>query len=95
MLARYYKLAQTRDVEEAVIGSLQTVGPTVLGFVARHDNEGPQTAAMLEALDGVRVRVYRVGPEAEQVQLHQALNSSVRRLSDGDWQVAMRPEGVS
>ena len=62
----------------------------MLGFVARHANEGPQTAAMLEALDGVRVRVYRVGPEAEQVQLHQALNSSVRRLSDGDWQVAMR-----
>ncbi|MCA9666033.1 MAG: MMPL family transporter, partial [Myxococcales bacterium] len=30
VLARYYKLAQTRDVEQAVIESLETVGPTVL-----------------------------------------------------------------
>ena len=46
--------------------------------------------AMLGALDGVRVRVYRVGPGAERAELQQALGRSVRRLSDGDWQVVMR-----
>ena len=67
-----------------------SVGPAVLGFVARHADEDPRTMAMLGALDGVRVRVYRVGPGAERAELQQALGRSVRRLSDGDWQVVMR-----
>ena len=67
-----------------------SVGPAVLGFVARHANEDPRTMAMLAALDGVRVRVYRVGPEAARAELQRSLNQSVRRLGDSDWQPVLR-----
>lgn len=67
-----------------------SLGPIVLGFAARHAGDDPSAMAMLRALDGVRVRVYRVGPKAAQAELQQQLNRSVRRLSDTDWQIVMR-----
>ncbi|MEE4108838.1 MAG: DUF4252 domain-containing protein [Halieaceae bacterium] len=67
-----------------------SIGPRVLGFAARHANEGPETRAMLEALEGVRVRVYRVDDDAQLSRLHEQVTLNADRLQERAWQPVLR-----
>jgi hypothetical protein len=67
-----------------------SIGPMLLGLASRHANEGPETRALLEAIDGVRVRVYRVEENSRRSWLENSLEDSADRLRDQDWQPVMR-----
>lgn len=62
----------------------------MLGFAARNANEGPETRAMLEAIDGVRVRVYRIDEDTRLSWLRDHVNRSTERLEGERWKPAMR-----
>lgn len=67
-----------------------SIGPRVLGFAARHADEGPEIQAMLEALNGVRVRVYRVDDDAQLSRLHEQVTQNADHLRESAWQPVMR-----
>ncbi|MEM1186902.1 MAG: DUF4252 domain-containing protein [Pseudomonadota bacterium] len=67
-----------------------SIGPALLGFAARHADEDPETMALLNALDGVRVRVYAVGEESDPTRLSSSLETSAKSLRDDDWRVVVR-----
>ncbi len=67
-----------------------SIGPALLGFVARHADEDPQTMALLEALEGVRVRVYSVGEKSDPARLRSSLEKSARSLREEDWRAVIR-----
>ncbi|MEO1078756.1 MAG: DUF4252 domain-containing protein [Pseudomonadota bacterium] len=67
-----------------------SIGPALLGFAARHADEDPETMALLEALDGVRVRVYSVGEESDSAKLYSSLEKNARNLRSEKWRAVMR-----
>jgi len=67
-----------------------SIGPRVLGFAARHANEGPETRAMLEAIEGIRIRVYRVEKDARLSWLTEQVSRGAARLQAGAWEPVMR-----
>ncbi|MEL7045305.1 MAG: DUF4252 domain-containing protein [Pseudomonadota bacterium] len=67
-----------------------SIGPALLGFAARHADENPETMALLEALDGVRVRVYSVGEESDSAKLYSSLEKNARNLRSDKWRAVMR-----
>jgi hypothetical protein len=44
-----------------------SIGPTLLHFAARHVDNDPDTRALLQSLDGVRVRVYEIDGDPARV----------------------------
>jgi hypothetical protein len=44
-----------------------SIGPSLLHFAARHVDNDPQTKALLQSLDGVRVRIYEIDGDAARV----------------------------
>jgi hypothetical protein len=44
-----------------------SIGPALLRFAARHVEDDPETRALLEGLDGVRVRIYEIDGDATRV----------------------------
>jgi len=44
-----------------------SIGPTVLHFAARHIDDDPETQALLNSLDGVRIRIYEVTGDSEKI----------------------------
>ncbi|MFT7286104.1 MAG: hypothetical protein ACI87W_000208 [Halieaceae bacterium] len=67
-----------------------SLGPTILRLVAVHANEGPETAALLRALDGVQVKVYEIGESADLKAVSQELELARVQLLGDDWQQIAR-----
>lgn len=60
-----------------------SIGPSLLHFAARHMDEDPETRALLEGLDGVRIRIYEVDGSA--VRVAGRLDRMSARLQDDGW----------
>jgi hypothetical protein len=58
-------------------------GPGLLGFAARHMDDDPETRALLETLQGVRVRVYEIDGDAQRVAGR--VNRMSERLQEQGW----------
>ncbi|MEE4277936.1 MAG: DUF4252 domain-containing protein [Halieaceae bacterium] len=67
-----------------------SIGPRLLALAARHANEGPEARALLESIDGVRVRVYRIEPDSRKAWLHDALERSAEKLREQNWTPVIR-----
>jgi hypothetical protein len=61
-----------------------SIGPAVLNFAARHVEEDPETRALLESLDGVRIRIYEIDGDAERVAAR--LDGMGRKLENAGWE---------
>lgn len=61
-----------------------SLGPTVLDFAARHVEDDPETRALLEGLEGVRVRIYAIHGDAERVA--DRVSRMGQRLRTQNWQ---------
>ena len=70
-----------------------SIGPTLLRFAAANIEDDPETQALLEGLDGVRVRVYEINGDAERVA--QDMDEMSLKLREQDWEliVQVREEG--
>ena len=70
-----------------------SIGPTLLRFAAANIEDDPETQALLEGLDGVRVRVYEINGDAERVA--QGIDEMSLKLRQQDWEliVQVREEG--
>lgn len=44
-----------------------SIGPTLLHFAARHVEDDPETRALLQGLDGVRIRIYEIDRNPDRV----------------------------
>ncbi len=64
-----------------------SIGPTLLHFAAAHIEDDPQTRDLLRDLDGVRIRVYEIERDSEQVALRVAGMQS--RLRRAGWEPVM------
>lgn len=64
-----------------------SIGSTVLGFVANHIDDDPETKAMLKGLDGVRIRIYEVDGDSERVVKN--LLRMGQKLQSDDWEPVM------
>jgi len=66
-----------------------SIGPTLLRFAAAHmdEDEDPQTRALLRDLDGVRIRVYEIERNSEQVAMRVARMKT--RLQQAGWEPVM------
>ncbi len=70
-----------------------SIGPTLLHFAAAHMDDDPQTRALLRDLDGLRIRVYEIERDKEQVASRVAEMQS--KLQQAGWEPVMlvREEG--
>jgi len=79
-----------RDVDATLSFSL---GPRVLGFAALLIEDDPQTKALLQNLDGVRVKVYEI--EGDPGDVAGDLNYMSAQLREAGWEpvILVREEG--
>ncbi len=70
-----------------------SIGPTLLHFAAAHIDDDPETQALLRNLDGVRIRVYEIEHNPEQVAAR--LSRMQYNLQQSGWEPVMlvRDEG--
>jgi hypothetical protein len=69
-----------------------SIGPSLLHFAARHVEDDPETQALLQGLDGVRVRIYEIDRNPDRVAGR--IEKMSLKLRDQDWQaVALVQEG--
>jgi hypothetical protein len=70
-----------------------SIGPTLLHFAARFMDNDPETQALLRSLDGVRVRIYEVDGDSEDIA--QNFNHMGNKLGKDGWAPVMliREEG--
>lgn len=61
-----------------------SIGPALLNFAARHVDEDPETRALLESLDGVRIRIYEIDGDADRVAAR--MDGMSRKLEQGGWE---------
>ena len=61
-----------------------SIGPALLRFAARHVEDDPDTRALLESLDGVRIRIYEIDGDAARVAAR--MEGMSRKLEDGGWE---------
>jgi len=60
-----------------------SIGPALLRFAARHVEDDPETRALLQSLDGVRIRIYEIDGDATRVAARMSHMSD--RLEDTGW----------
>lgn len=70
-----------------------SIGPTLLRFAAAHIDDDPKIGDLLRDLNGVRIRVYEIARNSEQVKLRVAGMQS--KLQQSGWEpvVLVREEG--
>ena len=61
-----------------------SIGPALLNFAARHVEDDPETRALLESLDGVRIRIYEIDGDAARVAAR--MDGMSRKLENGGWE---------
>lgn len=61
-----------------------SIGPTLLRFAARHVDDDPETRALLQELDGVRIRIYEIDRNPDRVAAR--IEDMSLKLRDQDWQ---------
>lgn len=61
-----------------------SIGSGLLSFAARHVDDDPDTQALLRSLDGVRVRIYEIDRNADEVA--ERMNRMGRRFQDQGWE---------
>jgi hypothetical protein len=64
-----------------------SLGPTILGFAARHVDDDPETKALLSGLDGVRVRIYEI--DGDPVRVAERLDAMSKKLQHKGWEPVM------
>ncbi len=60
-----------------------SIWPTLLRFAAKHVEDDPETQALLQGLDGVRVRIYEIDRNPERVAGR--IERMSIKLQDQDW----------
>lgn len=70
-----------------------SIGSGLLSFAAKHTQDDPETQALLDGLDGVRVRIYEIDGDAGRVAAR--IDRMGDRLQDQGWNpvAVMRDEG--
>ncbi len=66
-----------------------SVGPALLSVAARHVDDDPGAKVLLAALDGVRVKVYRIDEKTDLAQLVSHINALADSMDDR-WQRIVR-----
>lgn len=61
-----------------------SIGPALLGFAARHVDDEPETRALLNSLDGVRIRVYEIDGDATRVAAR--IDAMSTHLQEDGWE---------
>lgn len=61
-----------------------SIGPALLRFAARHVDNDPETRALLQSLDGVRIRIYEIDGDATRVAAR--MSSMSDRLEESGWE---------
>jgi hypothetical protein len=64
-----------------------SLGPTILGFAARHVDDDPEAKALLSGLDGVRVRIYEI--DGDPVRVAERLDAMSKKLQHKGWEPVM------
>lgn len=64
-----------------------SIGPTLLRFAARHIEDEPEIRAMLESLEGVRIRIYEV--DGDPLKVAARIDRLGSRLEDDGWDPVM------
>jgi hypothetical protein len=67
-----------------------SLGSMVLGFAARHVDDDPQTKALLKALDGVRIGVYRIADGSDLFALRDEVANAATALEKDSWRTLVR-----
>lgn len=70
-----------------------SIGSGLLSFAARHSGDDPETQALLAGLNGVRVRIYEIDRDADQVAAR--MNRMGKRLQKQGWEpmAVLKEEG--
>ncbi|MEP5766677.1 MAG: DUF4252 domain-containing protein [Halieaceae bacterium] len=77
-----------RDVDRTMSLSL---GPTLLSIAASSTGDDPQTQALLQNLNGVRVKTYDITGSHERVE--HRIDTMSRKLQDDGWQPVVMVQG--
>ena len=64
-----------------------SIGPTLLHFAAKYVDDDPEVRELLRSLDGVRVRVYEVDGDAQNVAVR--MDSMSTNLQQDGWEPVM------
>lgn len=64
-----------------------SIGPALLRFAARHVEDDPETRALLESLDGVRIRIYEIDGDAGRVAAR--MSGMSHKLENLGWEPVM------
>ncbi|WOJ92789.1 DUF4252 domain-containing protein [Congregibacter variabilis] len=67
-----------------------SLGPRLLHFAARHTDDDPQTKALLQSLEGVRVSVYQVPPSVDHEALRDEVGIATAKAFDEHWSPIVR-----
>ncbi|MDP5072230.1 MAG: DUF4252 domain-containing protein [Congregibacter sp.] len=67
-----------------------SLGPRLLRFAARHVDNDPGTKALLQSLDGVRVRVFQLDPDTDFLSLSEKLGIATSDAFDESWSPVVR-----
>lgn len=67
-----------------------SLGPRLLKFAARHVDDDPQTKALLQSLEGVRVSVYRVSESVDHDTLRDEVGIATAKAFDERWSPIVR-----
>lgn len=67
-----------------------SLGPRVMQFAARHVRDEPETAALIGAVDGVQIKVYRLTERVDHQALTGSINRAARTLKQDNWQPIVR-----
>ncbi|MCZ6616924.1 MAG: DUF4252 domain-containing protein [Gammaproteobacteria bacterium] len=70
-----------------------SLGPTLLGFAASHIDGDPETRALLQGLEGVRIKIYEIHGDASRVATRMEMMSLKLREQDWDPIVLIQEEG--
>jgi hypothetical protein len=64
-----------------------SIGPALLRFAARHVEDDPETKALLESLDGIRIRIYEIDGDASRVAAR--MDGISHKLEGSGWEPVM------
>ncbi|EED30420.1 conserved hypothetical protein [gamma proteobacterium NOR5-3] len=67
-----------------------SLGPRLLRFAAQHVDDDPQTKALLQSLEGVRVSVYQVSATVDHIALRDEVGVATAKAFDEHWSPIVR-----